>query len=138
MDIRQCSRCRSLFQYRGNHRCPECVRQVDELFIKVRNYIYEHPVAIMAQIIEATGADEADINTWLREGRLILDKSSTPLIYCEICNKPIVTGRYCDDCAVDMKATLQNGADMISKEKSGASKMHGNAVRLGYSARHGK
>ncbi len=134
MDIRQCSRCRSLFQYRGNHMCPECVRQVDELFTKVRNYIYEHPSALMAQIIGETGAEEADINTWLRDGRLILDKNSAALINCEICQKPIVTGRYCDDCAQEMKNTIQSGADMIDKDK--LKKTPKEIAGLGYNARH--
>lgn len=136
MDIRQCSRCRSLFQYRGNQMCPECVRQVDELFTKVRNYIYDHPNALMVQIINETGADESEIDMWLREGRLILDRNSTPLIKCELCQKPIVSGHYCDDCAVEMKNTIQSGVEMIGREKTGDKKVHGGITGLGYRARH--
>lgn len=117
MDIRQCRRCRKLFDYRGNPNCPACVQQMDQMFVMVRNFLYDNPHADMEAICEASGAEENDVLAWLREGRLIVDSDMTPLLTCVNCRKPIQSGQYCDACAHQMRAQLEQGARQISAPK---------------------
>ncbi|MDL2273051.1 hypothetical protein LJC34_00640 [Oscillospiraceae bacterium OttesenSCG-928-G22] len=111
-DVKQCRRCNKLYMYRGTPYCPDCVQKLDELFVTVREYLFDNPNASIESVSEATGATALEIENWLREGRLIVS-SGTTLIQCENCGKPISTGRYCDNCAKNVRDALQSGAQAI-------------------------
>ncbi|MDR0671486.1 MAG: hypothetical protein LBF64_04155 [Oscillospiraceae bacterium] len=113
MDIRQCRRCRKLFNYVGHFNCSACVHELDDIFTKVRNYLYDHPQADMASLCEASGAEEEDVLGWLREGRLVLGGDAEAMLVCENCRKPIKTGRYCDTCAAAVRAQLAETAENL-------------------------
>ncbi len=114
MDIRQCRRCRKLFQYIGNPQCPACVQELDNIFNKVRNYLYDNPRASIEQICDDCGAEESNILGWLREGRLILNDHSAGILPCEGCGASIASGRYCDACAKRVKSDLQSTAQSMA------------------------
>ncbi len=113
MDIRQCKRCKKLFNYTNNILCPECIRLMDERFKAVRDYIYENPNAQMETVCEETGAEMSDIHRWLREGRLILSSNTAPLLKCKVCGAPIYTGQMCDKCTNDVRSQFQRTADAL-------------------------
>lgn len=54
MEIRNCKRCGRLYTYTGIDLCPECYRQDEEDFIKVRDYLDAHPSATMLEISRNT------------------------------------------------------------------------------------
>lgn len=132
MDVRQCRNCRKLFQYRSSPLCPECVEALDRLFQDVRNYIYDNPRATIEQICEETGADSKLISGWLREGRLILSTENAALLKCESCGTAIRSGRFCEECAGQVKSRLEAAAREIAPPKPvekksagrGSPKMH--------------
>ena len=113
MDVRQCGRCKKLFQYQGAQLCPACVLELDEKFNLVRNYIYENPAATLDGICESTGVEAMLIHRWLREGRLILSYESEAMLTCENCGKPLRTGRYCEDCMITVRSMLDGAASSI-------------------------
>ncbi|MDR1692661.1 MAG: MerR family transcriptional regulator [Oscillospiraceae bacterium] len=110
MDVRQCKRCKKLFGYTGNVICPECVRAMDEKFKQVRDFLYDHPGAQMETVCEETGAEMADIHRWLREGRLIQNPNSAPLLTCKVCGTPIYTGQMCEKCTNQVTSQLKSTA----------------------------
>jgi len=110
MDIRQCTRCSKLFQYRGNGHCPACVQELDEVFLNVRNYLDDNPRAGVEDVCAACEADEDDVLRWLREGRLLLTKVIHPLLICQLCQTHIRAGRYCEICAAKVVGQLENTA----------------------------
>ena len=110
MNIRQCKRCKKIFNYSGNIICPDCIRALDQKFIEVRDYIYDNPDALIETVCEETGAETADIHRWLREGRLMLTNNSIPLLNCKSCGAPIFTGQMCDKCMMDVKTKFQKTA----------------------------
>ncbi|MDL2288420.1 MerR family transcriptional regulator [Oscillospiraceae bacterium OttesenSCG-928-F05] len=129
MDVRQCKRCNRIFQYRGNRLCPDCVHKMDALFESVRDYLYDHPEATMIEVSQETGASEAEIKGWLREGRLIVSTSSS-LLTCELCGETIVSGRFCAACTQKLKGEIETTAegmrpkpktrtDFVNKKSSG-------------------
>ena len=108
MDIRNCRRCNRIFQYRGSKYCPTCMLDLDEIFIKVRDYIYGHPNATVIEVSNELDIDEDIILGFLKEGRLEL--SSPGLDYlCERCDKPIVTGRFCNGCIEELDREMKKG-----------------------------
>ena len=109
MDIRQCSLCKKPFQSLGGKICTECLQKMDEEFIIVREFIYEHKNSDIDVVSEETGVKKAVILHLLKEGRLILDDVSGTgggLLTCEVCRKPINTGRMCKDCQDKVASTM--------------------------------
>ena len=64
------------------------------MFIKVRDYIYQHPDASIKEISEKTEVDEKIILDFLKEERLSL-RTADGLLRCQQCGKPIEKGSYC-------------------------------------------
>ncbi len=94
MDVRQCKTCNRLFQYMGKPYCPECMDEMDRMFIKVRDYLYDHPDADIPEISKKTEVKEKVILDFLKDERLSLQNASGMLI-CEQCGKPIESGKMC-------------------------------------------
>lgn len=122
MDIRQCARCSKLFDFRGNRFCPTCVRELDDIFLKVRQYIYDNPKTNMDDLCDTCGAEEDDVLQWLREGRLILGHADASLLTCESCRKPIHSGRYCEDCANNVIGQLEDTAQIFGQRAASSSR----------------
>ena len=108
MDIRNCKRCGKIFQYRGSKYCPKCMLELDEIFVKVRDYIYENPNATVLDVSEAVEVEEEIILEFLKQGRLELSSPGIDYL-CERCEKPITTGRYCNDCIRELEQEMKKG-----------------------------
>jgi len=115
MNIIQCSFCKKPFQSFGNKICGNCLEKIDKDFMTVRDYIYENKHADMDQVSEETGVPKQIILHLLKEGRLIVDDPENHgggLLLCEVCKKPISTGRMCKDCKSSVAATMQKNIDI--------------------------
>src|SRR5690554_3318178 len=134
MDVRNCKRCKRIFQYRGNKYCPACMIEVDELFISVRDYVYDHPNANVAEVSRETEVEEDLILDFLKQGRLELTNPS-PDYVCERCEKPITTGKYCKKCIDDMEREMKKGLSEASRnaseERRDGNRMHISDFHLG-------
>ncbi len=108
MDVRNCRKCGNLFEFMGNPVCPNCVKQMEEKFLEVRQYIYDNPGASMPMVSEETDVPMQQIKKWVREERLSFSKDSNVSIQCEKCGRPILTGRYCPGCKKNMANSLNN------------------------------
>ena len=107
MNIIQCSLCKKPFQSIGGKVCVECLTKLDEDFVVVRDYIYENKKADVDKVAEETGVPKQHILYLLKQGRLIVeDPSGGSLLYCEICKKPISTGKMCADCKAHLAMTM--------------------------------
>jgi len=99
MNIVSCTFCRKPFASIGGRICPECLEQIDKDFITVRDYIYEHKHSNIDRISKETEVSKQIIIHLLKEGRLIIDSpDGDGLLVCEMCKKPINTGRLCKEC----------------------------------------
>lgn len=95
-----CSKCGGdmIFKGVGEYECSKCKNIEYDDYGKVRAYVEEHRGATTAQISEATGVSKKEIREMLREERLELTADSQPFLYCEMCHKPIRSGRFCLEC----------------------------------------
>jgi flagellar operon protein (TIGR03826 family) len=112
-NVRQCRRCRKLFNYVASPYCPRCIDEIDREYRVVRDYIYENPHAGIKEIADATEVNDRTILQLLREGRLELD-SSVGGLSCERCGTSINTGRYCDSCQAQLSSELRQAQKSIA------------------------
>ena len=122
MNVKNCKRCGLLFKtIRKETLCLKCIEEELEAFKIVREYVYDNPEALIMEVVEATGSTKGQILQYVREGRLILIGSK--LIDCARCGIGIVTGKYCDQCAI----TVEKEFGSIGKvnENSSKSGFHG-------------
>ena len=108
MDVKNCKRCRRLFNYIGGQPiCPACREELEAVFQKVKKYIQENRNASVSQVSEACEVEEGQIRQWVREERLMFAEGSVSGIACEVCGSPIVSGRFCEKCKAGMFNDLQ-------------------------------
>ena len=108
MNIIQCRLCRKPFDSIGGKICPECLHKIDKDFVKVRDYIYEHKRADVDTVSEDTEVDKAIILYLIKEGRITLGGGSGGgALLCEVCKKPISSGRMCPACMDKLSTTMQ-------------------------------
>lgn len=99
MNVSNCKGCGRLYNVMGTERlCPECMRQLEEKFQKVKAFLNEHPNSPIDIVSEENDVSVKQIRQWVREERLAFAEGSAVGIECESCGKMILTGRYCDSC----------------------------------------
>lgn len=98
MDVRNCKKCKSLFNFTGDPLCPKCVKEMEDKFMGVREYIRDNPNAPMTVVAEENDVPIQQIKKWIRQERLSFSKDSGISIDCEKCGRPILTGRFCKEC----------------------------------------
>ncbi len=120
MDIRNCTRCKNIYQYDGFKICHNC-RRDDELdFQKVKEYLEEFPGANISNVVENTEVKTRKVIEFLKEGRLEIEGGGDIVLECETCGVGIKTGRYCDKCVDGLQREL--GQAMKDGSKSGEDK----------------
>lgn len=103
MDVRNCRICGRIFNYMGGDPlCPSCIKVMEDKFIEVKAYIYEHPGAGVQEVAEENDVHINQINKWIREERLCFSEDSAVGIECEKCGTMIRTGRFCSKCKDQM------------------------------------
>ncbi len=130
MDVRNCKRCGRMFNYvAGPGVCPMCAEKEEEDFQKVKQYIEEHPGVSVAMTADACEIEIAQIRQWLREERLTFSSAEGSDLTCEKCGEPIVSGRFCDKCKMEVTRDLTNAIKRpeapkpVKKQESDGNKM---------------
>lgn len=107
MDIKNCKRCRRIFNYIGGDQyCPSCREEVEKKFQEVRDYLIDNNGASVREVVENCEVEESQVRQWVREERLEFSSDVNTGITCEKCGVPISTGRYCNKCKVEMMNNL--------------------------------
>jgi flagellar operon protein (TIGR03826 family) len=121
MDVRNCKRCGKIYNYTGSAVCGNCLRQEQEDFEKIREYLFKNPNSSTAEVSEATGIELKVISRFLKEGRLEADyirMSDDSALTCEKCGKPIISGRFCEGCVKQMQADFNKAAKLNSRSNN--------------------
>ena len=109
MEARNCRKCGRIFNYmEGTPVCPNCMKELEERFQQVKQYIYDNPRANINVVAEENDISVKQIKQWIREERLTFSDDSPVGIECEICGTNIKTGRYCNNCKKTLEKTLTN------------------------------
>ena len=119
MNIVQCTFCKKPFASIGGRICPACMEQIDKDFITVRDYIYEHKHSNIDKIAKETEVSKQIIIHLLKEGRLIIDSpDGDGLLLCEMCRKPINTGRLCKECTGKVATSMDKNVAANKKPEA--------------------
>lgn len=109
MNVRNCRKCRRIFNYvLGPVLCPNCREEEENKFQEVKKYVQEHKNSGIQEVSEECDVTVAQIRQWLREERLVLSEESPIGIGCERCGKMIKSGKFCDECRNQLSHTLQS------------------------------
>lgn len=109
MEVRNCKSCGRLFNYIGaTPLCPNCVKKLDEVYAKVKEYIYDNPGASINEVAEANEVSVNQIKKWVREEKLSFTEDSPVGLECEGCGKMIKTGRFCKECKLKTQKELES------------------------------
>ncbi|MEG1991943.1 MAG: flagellar protein [Acetivibrio sp.] len=118
MEVRSCKKCGSLFNFvSGLPLCPACMKEIDDKFPAVKQYIYEHPGVGIQKVSEEKEVPISLIKRWVKEERLEFAEGSAMGVECERCGKMILSGRYCDSCKADMKNQFSSVLKSEPKQK---------------------
>lgn len=112
MEVASCRGCGKLYNVIGGYRlCPQCLKDLEDKFQKVKAYIRENPGASIDRVSQENEVSVKQLKTWVREERLTFTEESGVGIDCEQCGKMILTGRYCEDCKYKITTNLMKGLD---------------------------
>ena len=106
---RVCEKCGGVMVFKGlgEYQCEDCDELAYDDYGKVRAYIEEHKGATAAQIENAIGVSQKTIRHLLREGRLEVTEDSKMFLRCELCDKPIRSGRFCPECETKVHRSME-------------------------------
>ena len=129
MGVTNCPRCGKMFYPVGKDAkiCPECVKEEEQVFETLKEYLRENPGKNMADITADTGISAKKVNKFLREGRLEVTEGMEGFLTCMNCGKSITTGKYCNDCASKISKKLQTAVTRDNPRaaaRPGGAKMH--------------
>jgi len=116
MQVRQCDFCRVPYQSAGAKLCEDCLKKLDEDFILIREYLYEHDNAGIEEVSEETGVSRKTIMHLLKEERLIVGNEidgGGGILKCEACKKPINTGKMCASCKKEIALEMQQSISAV-------------------------
>jgi flagellar operon protein (TIGR03826 family) len=117
-ELANCKRCDTVFAKGMRDICPDCHQEEEKIFDTVYHYIRQRKnrEATMAEIVEATGVEEAWIIKFMKEKRLLASRFPKLNYPCEKCESPIVQGRLCSSCSDELKTDLAHYEKQQQKE----------------------
>lgn len=118
MAIYECQRCGRMFERRGlENVCPICTPLDEEDFRKIKEFLTEHQGASTTEVMQHTGVSLRQIKRYLKEERLEIVGDNKGFLRCELCGKPINSGRFCDLCYREGTAKQMKGVSVTPHVK---------------------
>ena len=116
--IRNCISCGKIFSPIYNEKmCPACKEAQDRMEFAVIDYVRNNPKSRIPEVVSATGANELIIHRLIEAGRLVGANMTYP---CKKCGKGITRGKFCQKCAKEMEAEVQNVSDRAAAAREAA------------------
>ncbi|MBM7866662.1 hypothetical protein GTO89_08415 [Heliobacterium gestii] len=119
MNVRNCPRCNRIFVPQGRRICPVCVREDEEKYERVREFLRDHPGATLLEVIAATEVDEDTVLQFIKEGRIEASQLQGASLHCERCDAPISSGTLCPSCQGALAKELQKAAGSLRPSSPG-------------------
>jgi flagellar operon protein (TIGR03826 family) len=117
MEIRNCKRCGNVFSYSGNKFCTNCIKEDEEDFVKVKDFLNQNPNAKLVDISREIDVGIEKVRKFLRDGRLEIVGDNNFLIECDNCGTPIKSGRFCEECLRTTRNNLQSASQELTSQK---------------------
>ncbi len=111
MPLANCRKCGKLFRKVNLDICKDCEREEEELLLDVREFLRENPDAIRNEILDEFEMEQALLEKWIEQKRIVLVKESgaDAKPTCPSCGREVKEGQtYCRTCM--FKKLQQKGA----------------------------
>jgi NMD protein affecting ribosome stability and mRNA decay len=93
-----CPRCGKICNKNLRNLCPACIKLSDEECTLCNKYLRENKLVNVEELSRATNVDVAQIQRFIREGRISIEKNPNMSLRCEVCGKPIRDNHMCAEC----------------------------------------
>jgi predicted amidophosphoribosyltransferase len=104
MVLTNCQICHKAFNCTGGKPiCPECRQKEEDDFLKVREYVKDHPKVSIESVAEETRVSTETIRRYLQEGLLEQASLTDKDLKCQLCKQTITSGNYCLSCMDKLK-----------------------------------
>ncbi|HBR01951.1 MAG TPA: hypothetical protein DD738_05015 [Ruminiclostridium sp.] len=111
MSSRECARCHRIFEKVAFEEvCPTCFPIEENEFARIKEYLMINPGASSNTVMTELGVSLKSIKRYLKEDRLEIVGDNKGFLRCELCGKPLNSGRFCESC-------YKEGREMIRKEE---------------------
>lgn len=108
-NVKTCHRCGKLFQtFLEQNHCPTCYNYLEEKLEEVRLYTKANPKASLDEVVEALKVEKKQLTHWMQESRLKMSPESGASIPCQHCQSPILYGKFCSLCRVNLVDALES------------------------------
>lgn len=132
-DLRNCRRCGKMYNYlSGPPICIDCKNADEEIFKKVKEYLYDKPGSTLSQVATDLDVSVEKIKMFLKEGRLEITDDSNIILECERCGKSVKTGRFCKECQHEVNTDIlgSGGRKQERQEETSEAKRNGVGMRF--------
>ena len=111
MANRECARCHRIFEKVAFEEvCPACFPIEEYEFGRIKEYLSLHPGASSNVVMTELNVSLKSIRRYLQEDRLEIVGDNKGFIRCELCGKPLNSGRFCEGC-------YKEGQEKLRKEE---------------------
>ena len=108
MEAKNCPRCGRVFVMIREPICDQCVKEEENIFEEVRQFVIDHPHKTIKEISEECNVTVKRILTYLRDGRLEASDGLQAESMCSKCGRPIKSGRMCETCVLDVNFKISD------------------------------
>ncbi|WP_027339052.1 flagellar protein [Halonatronum saccharophilum] len=119
MGLKKCKLCKKVFAPTSsvNKICPKCLKEEEEQFKVVKDYLWDNPGSTIKVISKETGVNEKIIQKFVREGRFLQISGLSIKVECERCGAPIQSGRFCNGCVDKLRSGMSKIKESEDKEE---------------------
>ncbi len=126
--IKTCRKCRAPIHENSLHEyCSSCMKIVEDIFEKIRDYLREYPGSTSFEIEQRLGIPLHVVNNFIKDGRLVEITNEFINLQCLRCNCLLLSAhhKYCPTCEEEMVRDLQKAKDSLTTKpkKDETSKM---------------
>jgi hypothetical protein len=92
----------------GQKLCPQCSKELEVAFARIRKYMYSTNESVTAaRIVEDLDIPEKIVNYLIEEKRLVLSPHTSSGSRCKVCGAPTDGKALCSKCQASFNADMQ-------------------------------
>lgn len=129
MEAKNCPRCGKVFVQIREPICEACVKEEEEIFENVRQFVRDNPSKSIKEISEECGVSTKRILQYVRDGLLEATVGLQSEVSCSKCGKPIRTGRMCETCVLEVNFQVSDMKEASRIKNKGKVFTHQNPAK---------
>ncbi|WP_135555080.1 flagellar protein [Paenibacillus cymbidii] len=117
LNVANCPNCGSVFQKNLRNLCTKCTRQYDDELNRCLSALRHDRRITTDKLIEKSGVGIASITQFFRDNKILLREYPNLFYHCELCRKPIRTGKLCPPCTTGINSDIHRMNEEEKKQQ---------------------